>query len=359
MSSNQLTDDLYAVILAGGRGTRFWPVSRRSRPKQCVSLSGGPTMLQETVARLAPLIPPERVLVLTGPDMAALVREQLSAVPADNVIVEPSPRNTAPCIALAAVEVERRGGAQAVLAVLPADHHIGDAGDLREVLAAARQAALATHALVTLGIEPRHPEPGYGYLEVGPERGRWGGRAFRQVSRFTEKPDRSTAQRWLAAGSHLWNAGMFLFTAEAIREAIGEHLPQTASAMAELARDPGALERVWPQMTATSIDYGIMERSSHILTVPCDPDWSDLGAWPALSDILPAVEGGAGVAHKVVSVDSKDCVVFAPGKTVALVGLEDCVVVDTDDAILIMARDRAQSLRDLLSRLDDEAPELT
>jgi len=359
MSPPRTADDLYAVVLAGGRGTRFWPLSRRARPKQCVSLTGGPTMLQDTVARLSPLIPPERVLVLTGPDMAPLVREQLPDVPADNVIVEPSPRNTAPCIALAAVEVARRAGGRAVLAILPADHHIGVPADLRAVLASAREAALTTNALVTLGIEPRYPEPGYGYLQVGSEMGSWGGHTFRMVDRFTEKPDRATAEQWVEAGTHLWNAGMFVFTADAIRDAIREHLPETAMAMLELSRDPALLPEVWPQMTATSIDYGIMERSRHILTVPCDPDWSDLGAWPALTDVLPEVEGGAGLAQKVVSVDSNDCVVFAPGKAVALVGLEDCVVVDTDDAILVMARSHAQSLREVLERLDLEAPDLT
>jgi len=352
-------DDLYAVVLAGGRGTRFWPLSRRARPKQCVSLTGGPTMLQDTVRRLAPLIPPERVLVLTGPDMAPLVRQQLPELAHGNVIVEPSPRNTAPCIALGAVEVARRGGGRAVMAVLPADHHIGAPEDLRDVLSAAREAALATDALVTLGIEPSSPESGYGYLQVGSEMGSWGGRTFRMVDRFTEKPDRATAEGWVSARTHLWNAGMFVFTADAIRDAIREHLPQTAMAMLELSRDPAQLAEVWPQMTATSIDYGIMERSRHILTVPCDPGWSDLGAWPALVDVLPRVEGGSGLARKIVSVDSNDCVVFAPGKAVALVGLEDCVVVDTDDAILVMARSHAQSLRAVLQRLDIEAPDLT
>ena len=354
-----LPDDLYAVILAGGRGTRFWPLSRRRRPKQCIALTGDTTMLQETVARLHPIIPRERVLVVTGPDMADLVREQLPDLPAANIIVEPSPRNTAPCIALGAVEVARRGGGRAVMAVLPADHYIGAPDELRNILLAAREVAHSTNALITLGIKPRYPESGYGYLHVGVPMGTWHGQTFHMVERFTEKPSVEVATRWVEEGTHLWNAGMFVFTVDAIRDAIREHLPATAMAMLDLARDPALLESAWNSMEATSIDYGIMERSRHILTVPCDPQWSDLGAWTALDDILPVVEGGHGKADAVLAVDSSDNTVFAPKKSVALVGVSDLVVVDTDDALLVMSKARAQDLRQLLGRLDAQAPQLT
>ncbi len=358
-TDDSLPSDLYAVVLAGGRGTRFWPMSRRERPKQCLALTGETTMLQETVERLHPIIPPERVIVITGPAMADRVREQLPSLPAENIIVEPSPRNTAPCIALGAVEAARRGGGQAVMAVLPADHHIGSPGNLREILLSARQAAQSTNALITLGIKPRYPESGYGYLQIGLPMGAWGSCTFHMVERFTEKPSREVAADWVEAGSHLWNAGMFVFTVDAIRDAIREHLPQTAMAMLDLARDRTLLPEVWARMDATSIDYGIMERSRHILTVPCDPGWSDLGAWPALDEVLPAVEGGRGRATPVVAHDSERNTVFAPGKAVALVGVSDLVVVDTDDALLVMSKDRAQDLRAVLARLDSEAPHLT
>jgi len=357
--ASAMPTDLYAVILAGGRGTRFWPLSRRARPKQCLSLAGEQSMLQETVRRLHPLIPVERIIVITGPSMAHLVREQLPDLPVDNIVVEPSPRNTAPCIALGAVEVARRGGGRAVMAVLPADHHIGAPADLRHILLGAREAARSTNALITLGIRPRYPESGYGYLQVGVEMGEWGGRTFHMVERFTEKPSVDVATGWVEAGTHLWNAGMFVFTVDAIRDAIREHLPSTAMAMLDLSRDRSLLESVWESMDATSIDYGIMERSRHILTVPCDPGWSDLGAWPALDDVLPDVEGGKGKAQPVLAVDADRCTVFAPGKAVALIGVSDLVVVDTEDALLVMSKDRAQDLRGVLSRLDDEAPHLT
>ncbi len=358
-SSPRLPDDLYAVILAGGRGTRFWPLSRRARPKQCLSLTGERTMLQETIHRLQPIIPHERVMVVTGPDMAPLVRAQLPELAPENIIVEPSPRNTAPCIALGAVEVARRGGGQAVMAILPADHHIGDPADLRDILVTAREVARSTNALITLGIQPRYPESGYGYLQVGVPMGTWNGRAFHMVERFTEKPSVEVARRWVTEGTHLWNAGMFVFTVDAIRDAIREHLPSTAMAMLDLARDRSLLEAVWPRMEATSIDYGIMERSRHILTVPCDPQWSDLGAWTALDEILPGVEGGHGRAEAVLAIDATDNTVFAPRKAVALVGVSDLVVVDTDDALLVMSKDHAQELRNLLPRLDAEASHLT
>ena len=354
-----LPTDFYAVILAGGRGTRFWPLSRRALPKQCLSLASDATMVQETVSRLHPLVSPERIIVVTGPSMAEGVRAQLPHLPAENIVVEPSPRNTAPCIALGAVEVARRGGGQAVMAVLPADHHIATPEALRAILHDAYDAARSTNALITLGIRPRYPESGYGYLEVGLPMGEWGEHMFHMVDRFTEKPSAEVAREWVDAGTHLWNAGMFVFTVDAIRDAIRRHLPQTAMAMIEMSRDPGRIHEVWPTMEATSIDYGIMERSRHILTVPCDPGWSDLGAWTALDDVLPDIEGGKGKAAPVVAVDSEGCTVFAPGKAVALVGVSELVIVDTEDALLVMAKDKAQDLRSVLSRLDIEAPHLT
>ena len=234
-------EDLYVLVMAGGRGTRFWPRSRRSLPKQCISLDEGQTLLQATVGRLAPLVPPERTLVITGPDMAQAVRSQLPQIPDENILVEPNGRNTAPCIGWGAVEIGRRGGGKAVMAVLPADHQIEDAKELRAVLAGATQAALKTNALITLGVPPTRPETGFGYLEVGAHMGDWNGCGFRMVERFTEKPDLGTATRWLSEGKHLWNAGMFVFTVDAIRDAFRTHLPESAEALAEIQRKPERL----------------------------------------------------------------------------------------------------------------------
>lgn len=346
--------ELWGLIMAGGRGARFWPRSRRAQPKQCLSFDGGTSLLRRTVERLTPLIPPERLLVVTGPDMEEAVRAELVAVPPSNVLVEPSGRNTAPCIGWGAVEVGRRGGSGAIMAVVPSDHHIEDEAALRSVLAAAAEAARNTNALITLGLRPTRAETGYGYLEVGSPVGDWGGHAFRMVERFREKPNEETAREYLSGGKHLWNAGMFVFSVGSVRDAFRHFLPATAVVLEELQRRPGRLAELWPETDRISIDYGIMERSLHLLTVPCDLGWTDLGSWDSAGELLPEVEGGRGVADAVVALDSSGNVVHAAGKTVALLGVDNLVVVDTGDALLVMRRGRGQQVRQLLDRLEAE-----
>lgn len=342
----------WVVIMAGGRGTRFWPLSRRHRPKQVLALAGDRSLIRQTVHRLDGFAPPQRVLVVTGPDMVAAVRAELPDLPAGNIMVEPSGRNTAPCIGWAAIEIERRAGPDAVVAVLPSDHVIGRPEDLRAALHAAADAARQTGSIVTLGIQPAHPETGFGYLELGAEAGVYGGLMLREVARFREKPDLATAERWVAGGGHLWNAGMFVFTVASMRDAFEAHLPRSAAALAALKVAPERLPELWPELEATSIDYGIMERSDRILTVPCDPAWSDIGAWPAAAELLPTIEGGTGRAQDVIAVDSQGNIVYAPDKLVALVGVHDAVVVDAGDALLVMDKARAQDLRAVLSELE-------
>jgi mannose-1-phosphate guanylyltransferase len=345
-------NQLYALVMAGGKGTRFWPQSRRRRPKQVTPLGGGPSLLRATVDRLLPLVPAERILVVTGEVMLDAVREEVPDIPPDNVLVEPSGRNTAPCVGWGAVEVGRRGGGDAVMAVLPSDHRITKPDQLRAVLQAAADAARQTNALVTVGITPTRPETGFGYLEVGTTVGEWGGWTFAGVERFVEKPDRQTAERYVSEGRHLWNAGMFLFTVDSIRDAFRHYLPRSAEALEELQHDPSRLHELWERLEETSIDYGVMERSRHLLTVPSDIGWSDLGSWNALPEVLPEVEGGWGEAKATVGVDARRCVVHAPDKLVALLGVSDLVVVDTPDAILVMDRHRAQEVRRLIARLE-------
>jgi mannose-1-phosphate guanylyltransferase len=342
---------LYALILAGGRGARFWPLSRKDRPKQCLSLDGGPSFLQRTVARVSPLIPPERVLVVTGPDMADLVRQQLPDLPAANIIVEPSPRNTAPSIALGAVEVARRGGGSAVMAVLPADHEVGAEAELRSVLSAAAACARQTNALITIGVRPTRAETGFGYLAPGSFVGRWESHELRMVERFIEKPPAAVAERLFREGSALWNAGIFVFGVDALRDAFRVHLPGVAEAIEELQRRPDRIAELWEGMEATSIDYGVLEHSRHLFTVPCELGWSDVGTWESAAALLPVVEGGRGLARAVVARESQGNVVYAPNKAVALLGVRDLVVVDTPDAILVMDRAHGQALRLLLDRL--------
>jgi len=308
--------------------------------------------LEQTIERLLPLIPIERILVGTGRDMEASVRTVLPDLPHENLLVEPWGRNTAPCIGWGAVEVGRRC-AGAVMAVFPSDHVIDDADGLRTVVADAAKAAKATNSFVTLGITPTRPETGFGYLEIGPEVGAWGSSSFRTVSRFVEKPDPDTARMFVEGGRHLWNAGMFVFSVDGLRDAFRSYLPRSAEALERISQNPESLEEEWGNLDATSVDYGIMERSRHILTVPCDLGWSDVGTWTAAAGEMPVVPGGRGVARAVVSRESQSCVVHAPDKVVALIGLEGVVVVDTPDALLVMSADRAQQVGDVVRTLED------
>jgi len=273
-------------------------------------------------------------------------------LPKENLLVELWGRNTAPCIGLGAVEIGRRTP-NALMAVFPSDHQVKRADDFRSVVAGAADAARATNALITLGIRPTRPETGFGYLEVGLFVGEWGGHRFLTVERFTEKPDPDVAQRYVAKGNHLWNAGMFLFRADAIRDAFRSYLPGSAEALERIQQDPNVLEEQWGNLDATSIDYGVMERSRHLLTVPCEIGWSDMGSWHAAADEMPKVSGGRGIAAHVVSRDASGCVVHSPDKLVALLGVKDLVIVDTEDALLIMEADRAQQVGDIVRHLDE------
>jgi mannose-1-phosphate guanylyltransferase len=343
---------LKVLVMAGGRGTRFWPLSRGRVPKQCIALTEERSLIQLTVERLSGLVGPECVLIATGRTMESAVRAQLPQLPPENFLVEPRGRNTAPCIAWGAVEIARRWGGDTVMAVLPADHMVADEDAFREVLAAAAQGASRTNSLVTIGIQPTRPETGYGYLKVGGELGRWGGHPFLRVRRFVEKPDAATAETFLASGEYLWNAGMFCWTVDAIRDAYREYLPGTWAAMEALTHKPGSIEDIWDRFDATSIDYGVMERSRGVLTVPADLGWSDVGAWSALPEVMQMGPGGAVVADEVIVIDAQDNVVHSPGKLAALLGVEGLVVVNTPDVLLVGRLDRAQDMRKLHEELE-------
>jgi len=348
--------ELYALIIAGGRGTRFWPCSRRDRPKQCISIGGQEAILQQTINRLLPLVPAERIIVITGGDMVDAVRDVAQGIPEENLLVEPWGRNTAPCIGWGAVEIGRRS-TNPTMAVFPADHQIGDPEMFRSVVQGAADAARATNAIVTIGISPTRPETGFGYLEVGTEVGSWGGHTFHTVERFNEKPDPDTAQRYLEGQRHLWNAGMFVFTTDAIRDAYRAYLPRSAEALERIQYNPDSLKENWGELDATSIDYGILERSRHILTVPADFGWSDMGTWQAAAADMPRISGGRGVVAHIVAKDAKSNVVHAPHKLVALIGVSGLVVVDTEDALLVMDANQAQQVAEIVRRLDEDSLE--
>ncbi len=347
-----MDDSLYVLIIAGGLGTRFWPRSRRSLPKQCIALDGHTTLIQHTLRRVGALVPPDRTFVVTSRDMALALFEQLPELPDGNILVEPVGMNTAPAVAWGTMEISRRArGKNPVVVVLPSDHLIQQEDELGSVLLAAAKAAKATNALVTIGLKPTRPETAFGYLLCGEEQGRWAGRPVARVERFVEKPDLETAQAYLADGRYLWNAGMFVFAAEAFRDAVRRWLPNTWAWLEKLRHSPDRLEEIYPQLDRISIDYGIMERASHVLTVRADVGWSDVGSWNALAEHLPKAEGGVGLARHMVAVDSERNIVHAPGKVVALLGVSDLVVVDTGDALLVCRTEDAQRVREITERL--------
>ena len=343
--------ELYALIIAGGVGARFWPRSRRDRPKQCLQIDAGGSLIRRTVDRLAPLIPPERVFVVTAASMAQALAEQLPEIPKERILVEPAGRNTAAAVGWGTAAIQAQVGGDPSVAVLPADHIIADHGELRSLLADAAIAA-QSGALLTLGIDPTRAETGFGYLELGPETGRHGRHVFRQVARFVEKPDGPTAQSYLDGGRHLWNAGMFVFKASSLAQAFQRHLPQMWDGIQSLVARPETLESLYPTLQKISFDVGIMEKADRVLTTRAAMGWSDLGSWEAVAEHLPEIPGGRGLGQ-VLAIDSQDNVVHAPGKVVALVGVQNLVIVDTGDALLICPRDQAQRVREVHQRLQD------
>jgi len=348
----------YAVIMAGGVGSRLWPRSRNESPKQFLDLLGGRTLLQETVHRILPLIPLERLLVVTGEDHAEAVRSQVPGLPEANLILEPGPRNTAPCIGLAAVVLQKRDP-EALMAVFPADHAIARAQAFRDAIAAAGCLARDGY-LVTLGIAPNQPHVGYGYIQRGSPLGETDGLAAYSVARFAEKPDLPTAQRFVASGEYYWNAGIFVWEATRILSEIETLLPGLDGELRQVApawgsgRQAAVLAESWDRVPRISIDYGVMEKASKVAVLPVDIGWDDIGNWSALAGLAEADGHGNTVygSGQHILLDSVDSYVYtSSGRLVAAVGLEGWILVDTPDALLICPKDRAQAVREIVEQL--------
>ena len=360
-----------AVILAGGSGTRFWPRSRRARPKQVLQLDGEATMIQATLARLYGLASAGDVWVITNDLLADTIAEQLPDVRAEHLLREPVARNTAPACALVAFLIERTAP-HTVLGVFPSDHVIGDPERFRLVLRAGMQVAASGPRMVVLGVPPTRPETGYGYIELGaastPVRVGKECISLSRVRRFTEKPDHLRARHFVRSGNYMWNSGMFLWSAKTLADAIREHKPEMAELLEKIAEAWGTpefetrLAEVYPQVEAISIDYAVLEpRSakgeahSNLYCLPGDFAWNDLGSWAALYEHI--AEDGAEERNNVVEaqhgveIGSSGCYVFAPGKTVALVGVKDLVVVETEDALLVTTREGSQDVGKVVTEL--------
>jgi mannose-1-phosphate guanylyltransferase len=360
-----------AVVLAGGSGTRFWPRSRRARAKQVLQLDGERTMIQQTVARLDDVMQDHAVWVVTNDLLYDIIAEQLPDVARDRILREPESRNTAPACALAAFLLER-DDPQTVIGIFPSDHTIGNVARFHMILRAAIKLAASGPKIVVLGVPPTRDETGYGYIELGAAvtPTTVGGEAIpvRRVRRFTEKPDRARAKAFLRSGNYVWNSGMFLWSAQTLCDAVREHSPAMAPLLEKIAAAWGTPEfeavfaDLYPQCEAISIDYAILEpRSakgeieSDLYCLPADFAWNDLGSWAALHEFVAETREctNANVieAQDNVQIDSTGCYVFAPGKTVALVGVKDIVVVETDDAILITTRDGSQDVGKVVKAL--------
>lgn len=348
---------LFAVVMAGGSGTRFWPASRQARPKQFLPITGGRAMIAETCARLAGLVPWERVLVVTAESQAALVRAALPDLPAENVLAEPAARNTAPCVAFAAEEVFRRAP-EAVQIVLPSDHVIRPLEAFQRTLLAAAEEAADEGSLVIFGVRPDHPATGYGYVEAGVVVGTRGGIPVHAVQRFVEKPERARAEAFVAGGRHLWNSGMFVWSTTAVREALTRHVPEIPRGL-ERVRRGEALARVYPTLPSIAIDVAVLERAANVRMLPIDYTWSDVGSWAALPEIhardaagnFPVLTGGA----RLVVEDAEGCLAYAEGEEViALVGVRDLVVVRAGNATLVCPRERSQDVKRIVEHLARE-----
>lgn len=343
---------LYPVVMAGGSGTRFWPLSRVRRPKQFLPLSSTKPLLVETVARLKGLSTLKQTYVVCGRTHAPLVRRLLRGLPPKNVLVEPAARNTAPAIALATWVI----GAQdpeAVLAVLPSDHHVANPAAFRAVLERAAKVA-RDGDLVTVGIHPTRPETGYGYIRLGTSIGQG---AFR-VQAFVEKPDPVTAAEYVSSKEYLWNGGIFVFTARAMKEAFTHHLPDIARVMERLKprigtrRFASALQRSFPRLPSVSVDYGVMEKARNIDVVPGDFGWSDVGSFAAIPEVrLTDSSGNVAVGDATLVLDSAGCVVLGDGRPLVVLGMRDTVVVDAGDAVLVIPRERSQDVRQVVEVL--------
>jgi mannose-1-phosphate guanylyltransferase len=354
----------HAVILAGGRGTRFWPRSRTRQPKQLLNIVGRETMLEQTIARLSPLFPSSRLWIVTNNEQAAAVRRQSPRIPAAHILSEPVGRNTAAAIGLAAIHLLREAGPDALMAVLPADHFIAQPARYRRIVRAALDVAKRPGALVVLGVPPTRPETGYGYIESAGRTAHARGQQVFAVRRFTEKPSLQKAKKYVASRRYLWNAGMFFWRVSTFLGGLERHLPKTHAALLRLAetidtsRYRAALRRVYPQLENISIDYALLEpasrdpRRSPVFMLPAPAGWSDIGSWAAVYELLARAPGQNVSAGPSVALDASGNFLWSPSKFVAALGVRNLVVVETPDALLICPRDRAQDVGQIVKWLE-------
>lgn len=343
-----------ALIMAGGRGERFWPRSRKDRPKQFLSLTNdGKTMIQLTVERILPLVDMEDIYIATNKAYMPLVTEQLPGIPKENILCEPVGRNTAPCIGLGAMHISKKYP-DSVMLVLPSDHLIKDGEGFRNVIKEACSVAEQGDNLVTIGITPNYPETGYGYIKFikAEKKGN-----SHKVDRFVEKPSLDVAKEYLKTGEYLWNSGMFIWKVSTVLDKFKDFLPDTYNGLLKIGDSIGTadqdtvLSEVFPSLESISVDYGIMEKAESIYTIPGDFGWDDVGSWLAVERIGEQDEKGNISDGNVVNIGSENCIIQAQDKLIAAVGLKDIVIVDTQDATLVCDRESTADIKKVLEEL--------
>lgn len=354
---SHLISSVYVAVMAGGSGTRFWPASRAHKPKQFLPLaqyhSASSSLLAATVARLHEFVPPDRILIVTSSSLVAATRQELPEIPLENILAEPAPRNTAPCIGWASQVILQRD-VNAQIVVLPSDHHIAHTTKFLEVLQIALKAS-QHRPLVTIGIKPTRPDTGFGYIEIS---NLINDSLTYEVARFVEKPNEQRALEFLESGKFLWNSGIFVFRAQSMLNAIEKYLPELSQGLHSIAQNPNALEQIFPTLPSISIDYGIVERMAadetmpRIGVVPGDFGWSDVGSWQSAWDLAHKDHNGNALPEDAITVDSHGNFVRCnPRKTVALLGVQDLVIVETEDALLVMPKQRSQDVRLIVEEL--------
>lgn len=344
---------MFIVIMAGGIGTRFWPKSRKKTPKQLLNIVGEKSMIRASIDRLGKLVNRDNLFVVATEDQRDGILKQLPLLQPENLILEPKGKNTAPCIGLTALFLRRINPNEAMV-ILPADHLIADEAQFQEILINAEKIALQTQYLVTIGIKPTYPSTGYGYIQYnGLIPDKFGIEAY-EVKTFAEKPDRRTAELFLASGDFLWNSGMFIWQVKTILAAIEEYMPELYDSLMEIDKvigtpdEESVLNKVYCQIKGKSIDYGIMEQAKHVAVLKGEFGWNDLGSWDEVYKISPKDENQNVLKGNHILKDVHDCLIDSPTKTVAAIGIQNLIIVDTGDALLICRKDQAQNVKDLV-----------
>jgi mannose-1-phosphate guanylyltransferase len=350
-----VNSSLHALVLAGGSGTRLWPLSRKKSPKQLLTLIGDRTMFRITIDRLAPLIPLERVHVVTNIEMAQMLREQEPGIPEENYIIEPSAKDSGPATGLSLAHISRRDP-NATIVIVSADHHIGRVDVFLKALESAYQVAQQGY-IVTLGITPNHPSTGFGYIERGESIGAIGDFEAYRTIRFTEKPSLEVAQKWIADGQHVWNSGMFIFKCEAGWQEFARQQPAFEAALRGVSQaigTPGyeeARAKAWEAAPKKSIDFAIMEGAQRMAVIPVDMEWNDIGTWASLLDVMSSDKSGNVIIGDYEGADTEHTLIRGGHRLIATIGLSNLVIVDTPDVLLICPTERVQEVKDMVEQL--------